>query len=286
MDEKLRALLKEDQLDLLKGEGKHTWVRQKLALWKKRKVTLLQVIIKDYSIHEDRFHSPMIEVRFQFVLRQNGHIYIEESIESKRIENGLLEAVPTTYPVQKKAIETVLNYVPATDIRNFRFVYDRRAAVRYAEKWWDSYNPAYQHFEVDCTNYISQCLKAGGFPMNGYPNRSRGWWYQSNTWSFSWSVANALLAYLTNPSTSGVLEVKKQTLLLPGDVICYDFEGDGRYNHSTIVVAKDQNGEPLVNAHTSNSRMRYWNYEDSTAYTPNIRYRFYTIEGNPQRAKE
>ena len=34
---------------------------------------------------------------------------------------------------------------------------------------------------------------------------------------------------------------------------------------------------PLVNAHTFNSRMRYWNYEDSTAYTPNMKYRFFTI---------
>ncbi len=284
MDEKLKTLLKQEQLDLLKGEGKNKWVRQKLSLWKKRNVTLLQVLIKDYSVHEDRFHAPMIEVRYQFVLRQNGQIYIEESLENRRINNDLLEEVTTAYPLGVEKSVTVTTHFEETGLRNSRFVYDRRAAVRYAEKWWDSYNPAYQHFEVDCTNYISQCLKAGGFPMKGYPNRSRGWWYQNQTWSFSWAVANALQAYLANPSTSGVLEVKKQTLLLPGDVICYDFEGDGRYNHSTMVVAKDQNGEPLVNAHTSNSRMRYWNYEDSTAYTPNIRYRFYTIEGNPQRA--
>ncbi|EPR28081.1 putative cytosolic protein [Geobacillus sp. WSUCF1] len=65
--------------------------------------------------------------------------------------------------------------------------------------------------------------------------------------------------------------------LMAGDVICYDFQGDGRFDHSTIVVAKDQNGMPLVNAHTTNSRMRYWSYEDSSAYTPNIRYKFFHI---------
>ena len=36
-------------------------------------------------------------------------------------------------------------------------------------------------------------------------------------------------------------------------------------------------GMPLVNAHTYNSRMRYWAYEDSSAYTPNIKYKFFTI---------
>lgn len=62
-----------------------------------------------------------------------------------------------------------------------------------------------------------------------------------------------------------------------GDVICYDFEGDGRWNHTTIVVAKDADGMPLVNANTYNSRMRYWAYEDSTAYTPNMKYAFFHI---------
>ncbi len=60
-------------------------------------------------------------------------------------------------------------------------------------------------------------------------------------------------------------------------VICYDFEGDNRWDHNTIVVAKDANGMPLVNAHTNNSRLRYWTYEDSAAWTPNIQYKFFQI---------
>jgi len=62
-----------------------------------------------------------------------------------------------------------------------------------------------------------------------------------------------------------------------GDVIFYDFQGNGRFDHSTIVTAKDADGMPLVNAHTTNSRMRYWSYEDSSAYTENIQYTFVTI---------
>ena len=114
--------------------------------------------------------------------------------------------------------------------------------------------------------------------MRGYPNRGSGWWMQNNNWSYSWSVAHSLKNYLAN-STTGLRakEVSSARELKLGDVICYDFEGDGRYNHNTIVTAKDANGEPLVNAHTYNSRNRYWAYEDSTAYTPNIRYTFFTI---------
>ena len=53
-------------------------------------------------------------------------------------------------------------------------MYNREAAVRYANTWWDSRNPAFPSFDVDCTNYISQCLLAGGAPMHGYPNRETG----------------------------------------------------------------------------------------------------------------
>ena len=45
--------------------------------------------------------------------------------------------------------------------------YDRLAAVQYAEKHWDKPNESYKQFEVNCTNYISQCLHAGKAPMRG-----------------------------------------------------------------------------------------------------------------------
>jgi hypothetical protein len=114
--------------------------------------------------------------------------------------------------------------------------------------------------------------------MTGWQNRSKGWWYRSDNWSYSWSVANAMRWYLSG-SQSGLRGEEKQTAsdLVPGDVICYDFDGDGTWQHTTIVVAKDANNEPLVNAQTANSRMRYWKYEDSTAYTPNIKYKFFHI---------
>jgi hypothetical protein len=114
--------------------------------------------------------------------------------------------------------------------------------------------------------------------MRGYPNRGTGWWLRNNNWSYSWAVANSLKIFLAN-SKSGLRarEVSSPNQLLLGDVICYDFEGDGRFNHNTIVTGKDANGMPLVNAHTYNSRMRYWAYEDSSAYTPKIKYKFYSI---------
>ncbi len=152
--------------------------------------------------------------------------------------------------------------------------YNRGNAILYAEKWWNGRNPAYPSFEVDCTNYISQCLHAGGWTMTGYPNRSNGWWMRQGTWSYSWTVAHSLRWYLEG--TDRAKRVSQASELKLGDVICYDFEGDVRMNHTTIVTAI-RSGVPLVNAHTSDSRMRNWQYRDSSAYTDAIKYYFYTI---------
>ncbi|WP_078577422.1 amidase domain-containing protein [Salipaludibacillus agaradhaerens] len=161
-----------------------------------------------------------------------------------------------------------------------RFSYDRLEAVKYAERWWNDYNPAYKQFDNDCTNYVSQCLRAGGAPMRGAPNRKEGWWYGDSKWSFSWAVAHSLRWYLSG-SEKGLKaeEVSSAQQLMKGDIICYDFTGDGSWQHTTVVVEKDADQMPLVNAHTTNSRMRYWGYEDSTAWTPNIQYKFFHITG-------
>ncbi|MBE1555083.1 amidase domain-containing protein [Sporosarcina limicola] len=156
-------------------------------------------------------------------------------------------------------------------------MYDREAAVRYADTWWNGRNPAFPSFDVDCTNFVSQCLLAGGAPMHGYPNREQGWWLRGGTWSFSWSVAHSMRWYLAS-SKKGLTatQVSSAEQLGLGDVIAYDFQGDGRFDHTTIVTAKD-GSVPLVNAHTYNAQHRHWAYKDSYASTPDARYVFFKI---------
>ncbi|WP_230986674.1 amidase domain-containing protein [Cohnella fermenti] len=163
-------------------------------------------------------------------------------------------------------------------------VYRREDVVAYAEQWWDEANPSYENFEVNCTNYVSQCIFAGGAPMNYTGRRESGWWYKGRAngqelWSYSWAVANALQTYLSQPRTFGLRAelVESPQQLMPGDVICYDWDGNGRFQHNTIVVAFTPDGMPLVNANTVSSRHRYWDYRDSYAWTERTRYRFFHI---------
>jgi hypothetical protein len=230
---------------------------------------------------EDEFQAVKYKVHYQYLIKQKGLLYLEEEVEERLAkfykEALVMDEEINPYEHQESYHITTEPGLKDKDER-LSFQYNRLKAVQYAERWWNSYNPAYKKFENDCTNFISQCLQTGGAPMRGYPNRGTGWWLQKNNWSYSWAVANSLKLYFAN-SKSGLRarEVSSPNQLLLGDIICYDFEGDGRFNHNTIVTGKDANGMPLVNAHTYNSRMRYWAYEDSSAYTPKIKYKFYSI---------
>ncbi|EIJ82026.1 hypothetical protein PB1_03775 [Bacillus methanolicus PB1] len=226
----------------------------------------------------------LYEVHFQYLTKQKDTFFLEEEIEQRNADfyKGILVEDHEINPFEKQnrsvPEEELLRMEQVDASDRLSYQYDRLKAVQYAERWWNDYNPAYKKFEVDCTNFISQCLHSGGAPMTGFPNRSSGWWMRNNNWSYSWTVANSLRLYLSRAKTGlRAKEVKSPDQLLLGDVICYDFQGDGRFDHNTIVTGKDVNGMPLVNAHTYNCRMRYWAYEDSTAYTPKIKYKFYSI---------
>ena len=163
-----------------------------------------------------------------------------------------------------------------------RMVYDRLKVQAYANTWWNSYNPQYLFFENDdCTNFVSQCLFAGNAPMNYTGKREIGWWYQGRIgkqelWSFSWTVADSLRRYLTGGSNYWHAErVNLPQELTIGDVISYDFDGNGHYQHSTVVSKMDVNGMPLISAHTTDSHNRFWDYRDSAAWTTQTQYRFF-----------
>ncbi|WP_274363007.1 amidase domain-containing protein [Paenibacillus thermotolerans] len=161
--------------------------------------------------------------------------------------------------------------------------YDRAAVKAYADRHWNDPNPNFMTFEVDCTNYVSQCLYAGGAPINYTGRREAGWWFRGKSggkelWSFSWAVAHAFCWYLANSRTGlRADEVSSPRDLTIGDVICYDFDGDGKFQHSTVVTGTDGAGMPLVNARTTNSKARYWDYQDSYAWTERTKYRFFHI---------
>lgn len=88
----------------------------------------------------------------------------------------------------------IVNY--AVNINATNPSYSSAKAVAYAHKYSDHYNPNYKKFASsggDCCNFVSQCLKAGGFPM------TKSWYYKNGSdYSSSWINCRYLLPYLKN----------------------------------------------------------------------------------------
>ena len=263
--------------------GNYQKAEQKLESFAKRSADIVKVKARGNIINksvEGDFQTTTYQVHYQYLIKQKDSLYLEEEVEvrlGKFYKNDLIMDEEINPYAMKSEKELYLDEIEERD-KSISYQYNRLKAVQYAERWWNTYNPAFIKFENNCTNYISQCLHAGGAPTRGYPNRGTGWWIRNKNYSYSWAVAHSLRLYFAN-SKSGLRarEVSSPDQLLLGDVICYDFEGDGRFNHNTIVTGKDAYGMPLVNANTYNSRMRYWAYEDSSAYTPNMKYKFFSI---------
>ncbi|WP_205599218.1 amidase domain-containing protein [Oceanobacillus halotolerans] len=260
-----------------------TWWRRKQELFKKRGAEIITIHGRGH-LHQEIRQQGKTDIGYHlhlvYFIKQNDYFYREEQVIPYQFQwgNGEVRHHQPVQPMLMENPDSSLTPAMIHDGSEQRFSYDRLAAVKYAERWWNSYNPDYKQFDVDCTNFISQSLHAGGAPMHGAPNRNQGWWYQDDNWSYSWSVAHSFRWYMSG-ATNGLkgTEVESASDLKPGDVICYDFEGDGKWDHTTIVVANDNEGMPLVNAHTDNSRHRYWSYEDSIAWTPKCEYKFFQI---------
>ncbi|WP_169729993.1 amidase domain-containing protein [Thermicanus aegyptius] len=163
-----------------------------------------------------------------------------------------------------------------------KLTYDRQKAVSYADLWWNKPNPQYIYFgDEDCTNYVSQCLFAGGVPMQYGRDRNAGWWYRFSSppsYSYSWAVAHSLKVFLET-SISGVkgVPVEHPQQLEVGDVICYDFDGDGRWQHNALVVDFNMKGEPLINTHSYNRTHAHWALKDSPAHSVETKYLFFHL---------
>jgi hypothetical protein len=124
--------------------------------------------------------------------------------------------------------------------------FNRDAAIAYAHAWVQNgaqlRNPAYANFENmggDCTNYISQCIRAGGAPMD--PGGNWQWYYNNiNSRSPSWTSVNQLFSYLVNNTYTGPAgrQVANQNLIQRGDLVQLDTNNNlSAYEHSVLTVA-------------------------------------------------
>ncbi|MCX5195443.1 amidase domain-containing protein [Streptomyces sp. NBC_00249] len=133
--------------------------------------------------------------------------------------------------------------------------YDYAAMTKYAEKYWRNYNPEYRKFSGaggDCTNFISQALKAGGWkPVPGSTSDYRNWNYEATRQTDSWVGANEWAWFtLSNERAANLANVYQMDV---GDILQVDFNKDGSKDHSMMVTYRSGNGMPYLTYHSTNT---------------------------------
>jgi hypothetical protein len=128
---------------------------------------------------------------------------------------------------------------------------NKQLVVNYANTYWSNYNTSYRAFSVDCTNFVSQAMKAGGWADNNGPYfDDHYWWYNGLNQTYSWAAAENWYKY-ARVYSGRVTALTNVYSLRPGDVLQVKYGSDPTIHHSTIVTAYT-GGEVYLTYHTTN----------------------------------
>ncbi|MFI6861927.1 amidase domain-containing protein [Streptomyces sp. NPDC050421] len=137
--------------------------------------------------------------------------------------------------------------------------YDYNKIVAYANKYWKSPNKgSYRTYGNDCTNFISQAMKAGGWGIVGPTDA--GWRSNNAKWfytifvertSYTWAGAENWYWFAVKHSKRTKI-LGNVYQLASSDVLQADWDRNGNINH-TMVVTKKYNGVPYLTYHTTNT---------------------------------
>ncbi|KUL20853.1 amidase domain-containing protein [Streptomyces regalis] len=152
-----------------------------------------------------------------------------------------------------------------------RASYDYSAMAKYAEKYWKNYNSNYRKFNNvggDCTNFISQALRAGGWKNDtGWYKSYKNWWYNSSNQTTSWVNVNYWASFaLYSDRAYNLDNVYK---LGVGDILQMDFTGNRSKDHSMIVTYRS-GGVPYLTYHSQNTYRK--SVRSLVAHYPNATY--------------
>ncbi len=181
-------------------------------------------------------------------------------------------ASPAAQPAASGAASSSGEPSPSVAPRRYAdvLVYDRNAAQAYADKYALSYNPTYVHFSADCADFASQCTRGGGMPTNlgGYTS---GWWYDKHgtsspgddTYSLSWINVPKQMGFWNGLRTDWASSISG---LSRGDLVYYDWTGDGTWDHVAVLAGMNSAGQKVVDAHTTDHYHVFWKMGYSTTH--------------------
>lgn len=183
--------------------------------------------------------------------------------------------------ITRDAEQQVLPTSPQSGDISAQATYSRESAAAYALKYGNasdgsgSGKTGYHDFGNNCTNFISQCLKAGGWPQkSGYYKSTDGWWY-NGMWptyaAYPWHNSHYWYWFTTNTKRGSLISSIWD--LWFGDILQYDWQKDGYLDHSAFVRYRSTSGVIYMAQHTNNYSSKplsqiYGTYKNTCWYFP------------------
>ncbi len=143
-----------------------------------------------------------------------------------------------------------------TDTRS----YNKNKAVEYALDFAETRNPVYKDFPSDCTNFVSQCVRAGGRQMDsdysghgsGYKSSTRRWYHKQNFkltyypvhyWTTAFTVVEDFYEYSKKNGAytinCGKGRNRLQRVAKKGDIVQIK-KTNGKWFHSIIITGGEK----------------------------------------------
>lgn len=221
---------------------------------------------EDIKIYASEYLSQINNPDAILTKRIDGNIITElnKEVKSKTIEKVELEAELADVRLKLEPVEKEPMY-------SVQAGYSDSAAISYAKKYGEKYNGEYKKHQKDCTNFVSQCVIAGGKSMKKPATIPEGltkyttYWYSHrrvvgnnevhNVWDESTSFVTVEDSY-TYWKGKGVVSSfysNKDSLqngVALGDVVQLK-NGTGKWYHS-IIITGGSKGARLYCGHTKN----------------------------------
>lgn len=208
--------------------------------------------IFDKASHELIDYIP-IDVEEQTLMKADMEEVIRNEVELRDEENILKEEIKHQ-PVVNEDM---------SPLAYSTYSFNRVKMTDYAINYAYNYNPNYGDFTNyggDCTNFVSQIIRAGNAPLD--TTGSYQWYYYNmSNRAPAWSSANRLFNYLINNDYIGPQGRLANSTdisynMQGGDPVFIDFDGDNVIDHSVSITGY-QIGAPhltKVTAHTVDRR--------------------------------
>lgn len=224
--------------------------------------------------------------RFVFQKNESGWELIEQKLLNDNGPAPIIDSTGVTENEMRNAISkfselTIENGSKRdkeTSEIGIMSTYNPSAASAYAKQYWYNYNLSYRSFSLDCTNFVSQAMRAGGWTdISGLYTNSHYWWYNSSNQTYSWTGVRYWYEFAYLYSGRTYILNNPQSMLV-GDVLQADFTSDNSKDHSMIVTYKSSN-VPYLTYHTNDTYERSFSslvssYPNATWYPHALYYSF------------